>query len=72
MGTVMSMRLPRGLLKSLDTLAAHTERPRSYLVRKALETYLAEHADYDVARDRLNDKTDKAISGAELRRRIVR
>ena len=50
MGTVMSMRLPRGLLKSLDALAANTERPRSYLVRKALETYLAEHADYEMAR----------------------
>lgn len=72
MGTVMSMRLPSGLLKSLNTLAETTERPRSYLVRKALETYLAEHADYEIARDRLADKSDRVISGAELRRRLAR
>ncbi len=68
----MSMRLPRGLLKSLDMLAANTERPRSYVVRKALETYLAEHADYEIARDRLGDRSDKVISGAEMRRRFGR
>ncbi len=72
MQTIMSMRLPKGLLKNLDVLADRTERPRSYLVRKALETYLAEYGDYVIARERMADETDEVISSAELRRRIVR
>ena len=40
------------------------------IVRKALETYLAEYADYRVALDRLRDKEDAVISAAELRKRI--
>jgi hypothetical protein len=41
-------------------------------VEKALESYLAEYADYHVALDRPRDKDDPVISSAELRRRIGR
>jgi RHH-type rel operon transcriptional repressor/antitoxin RelB len=68
----MSMRIPKELSKALDHLAERTERPKSYLVRKALEVYLAEHADYQVALERLHDRSDEVISGAELRRRLAR
>jgi RHH-type rel operon transcriptional repressor/antitoxin RelB len=72
MPTMMSMRIPKELSKALDHLAERTERPKSYLVRKALEVYLAEHADYEVALERLHDRSDEVISGAELRRRLAR
>ena len=66
----LSLRLPKELSKALDTLAAATDRPKSYLLRKALEMYLAEYADYQMALDRLRDNDDEIITGKELRKRV--
>jgi len=68
----ISVRLPESTAKALDELANATERPRTYLILKALENYLAEYADYQVALDRLRDKDDLVISAAELRKRLGR
>ncbi len=68
----ISVRLPEETAKALDDLASVTERSRTYLIVKALETYLAEYADYQVAIDRLRDKDDPVISSAELRKRLGR
>ena len=70
MSNTMSLRLPNRLAQELGKLATTLERPKSYLVRKALETYLVEYADYQLALDRLRDKEDAAISGAELRKHL--
>ena len=67
----MSLRLPENLSRALDGLADAADRPKSYLVLKAIEAYLAEHADYQVALDRLRDKDDRIISGAELRNSLA-
>jgi RHH-type rel operon transcriptional repressor/antitoxin RelB len=66
----VSVRLPDKTSRVLDELARATDRPRSYFIVKALEAYLAEYADYQVALDRLHDKDDPVISAAELRRRL--
>lgn len=68
--STISLRLPDRLTKNLNTLAASTERSRSYLIRKAVETYVAEYADYQLAQERLYDRTDAVISGRELRKRL--
>lgn len=68
----ISLRLPDAAAKALDELASATERSRTYLIRKALEAYMAEYADYQVALDRLRDKDDPVISSAELRKRLGR
>lgn len=70
MSTAISLRLPDKLARSLEALASSTDRPKSYLVRKALEAFLAEQADYQVALDRLRDKDDAAVSGRELKKRL--
>jgi RHH-type rel operon transcriptional repressor/antitoxin RelB len=67
----VSVRLPDGVARDLDQVANATDRPRTYLIVKALECYLAEYADYQIALDRLRDKDDPVISGAELRRRLA-
>jgi RHH-type rel operon transcriptional repressor/antitoxin RelB len=68
----VSVRLPDDTAKALDELASATERPRTYLIVKALEAYLAEYADYQVALDRLRDKDDAVISASEMRKRLGR
>jgi len=70
MSTVISVRLPKDLADQLDTVAKETERPRSYIIQKALESYIEDYADLQVALDRLHDKTDPVISGAELRKSL--
>ncbi len=72
MSTSVSVRLPDKTAKALDDLSKATDRPRTYFIEKALESYLAEHADYQVALDRLRDKDDPIISSSEMRKRIGR
>ncbi len=66
----VSLRLPERLAKDLDKLAIRLERPKSYLIRKAVETYLEEYVDSQIALDRLRDEDDAIISGSELRKRL--
>lgn len=72
MSKSVSVRLPDQTAKALDDLARATDRPKTYFIERALESYLAEHADYQVALDRLRDKDDPVISASRLRRRIAR
>lgn len=70
MTTPISIRLPEAIAEQLDNIARETERPRSYIVQKALESYLADYADLQVALDRLHDKADPVVSGKELRKSL--
>ena len=70
MSTAISVTLPKALANHLDSIAKETERPRSYIIQKALESYIEDYADLQVALDRLRDKTDPVISGKELRKSL--
>jgi RHH-type rel operon transcriptional repressor/antitoxin RelB len=64
------IRLPKALADQIDSIAKETERPRSYIIQKALESYMEDYADLQVALDRLHDKTDPVVSGKELRKAV--
>ncbi len=70
MNTAISVRLPKELADRLDGIAKETERSRSYIIQKALESYIEEYADLQIALDRLHDRTDTVISGRELRKSL--
>ena len=70
MSTAMSVRLPKELSEQLDSIARETERPRSFIIQKALESYIEDYADLQIALDRLHDKTDPLVSGKELRKSL--
>jgi RHH-type rel operon transcriptional repressor/antitoxin RelB len=70
MSSTVSLRLPDNLVRELDKLSKSIERPRTYLIKKALEIYLAEYADYQVALDRLRDKDDEIVSSKDIRNRL--
>jgi RHH-type transcriptional regulator, rel operon repressor / antitoxin RelB len=70
MNTAVSVRLPKSLTERLDAIAKETERPRSYIIQKALESYIEDFADLQIALDRLHDKADPVISGKELRKSL--
>ncbi len=70
MSISISFRLSKTLAEQLDRISEETERPRSYIIKKALETYIEDYADLQIALDRLHDKTDRIVSSKELRRSI--
>ncbi|MCX5975925.1 MAG: DNA-binding protein [Coprothermobacterota bacterium] len=51
----------------LDRIAKETERSKSFVIQKALEAYMEEYADLQIAWDRLHDISDPLESAAELR-----
>ena len=68
--TSISLRIPDDIHEQLEEIAEDTDRSKSYLIKKAIEQYLEEFADYQLALDRLNDKDDDIISSKELRKRL--
>lgn len=70
MSTAISVRLPKELAEQLDGIAKETERPRSFIIQKALESYIEDFADLQIALDRLHDKGDAVISSKELRKSL--
>ncbi len=70
MSVAVSLRLPDELAEQLDGVARETDRPRSYIIQKALESYLEDYADLQIALDRLRDKSDPIITSAEMRKSL--
>ncbi len=70
MNTAISIRLPAALAGQLDHIAEETERSRSFIIQKALEAYIENYADLQIALDRLHDKTDPIVTGKELRKSL--
>lgn len=72
MSPSLTIRISEDTAKRLDALARSLERPRSYIVKKALETYVEEYSDYLIAMKRLKDKDDAIITSTDLRERLAR
>ena len=66
MTEAISVRLPEDIATRLGDLAKSLERPKTYIVTKALREYLDEYEDYLVALHRLKDKNDRVVSEKEL------
>ena len=67
MSTAISVRLPDIVARELGRVAKETERSRSFVVTKAVETYLDDFADLQVALDRLHDTSDPVLSSQDMR-----
>ena len=67
MSRALSLRLADETFQNLESLCSKLDRSKTYILTKAIEQYLAEYSDYNIALERLNDKDDKIISEEELR-----
>ncbi len=63
----IALRLPEDLIKEVEKVSNELERSKSYIIRKAIQTYIKEYSDYQIALDRLNDKDDEIISSKKMR-----
>ena len=70
MSIAVSIRLPDALAKELEQIAGETERPRSFHIQKALESYIEDFADVQIALDRLRDQKDAVVSSREMRKAL--
>ena len=70
MSRTISVRLPKELADQLDHMAKETGRPRSYVIQKALELYIKDCSDLQMALRRLHDKTDPVVSVKALKRSL--
>ena len=70
MSVAISIRLTDELAEHLKGWAKETDRTRSYIIQKAIEVYLEDYSDLQVALDRLRDKTDAVITSKELRKSL--
>lgn len=68
--STISLRLPDHLADELDEIARETERSKSFHVQKAIELYLQERADLQLALDRLQDTTDSVVDSQNMRKRF--
>ena len=71
MSTAVSVRLPKNLADQLDSISRETERSRSFIIQKALESYIEDFADLQIALDRLHDKGDEIVSSKEMRKSLA-
>jgi RHH-type rel operon transcriptional repressor/antitoxin RelB len=62
--TTISVRVTDALADELEMAAREAERSKSFVIQKAIEAYLEEHADLQIALDRLRD-TSNSVAGSE-------
>ena len=60
--TTLSVRVADTLAGKLAKVAKESERSKSFIIQKALETYLEDYADLQIALNRLSDAADPVVS----------
>ena len=70
MSKAISIRISDDLASKLTEISKETERPKSFHVQKALEAYLTNVADMQIAIDRLHDSSDSILSIEDMREEL--
>jgi predicted DNA-binding protein len=70
MSKTLSVRFPDSISDELEEVSAETERSKSFHITKAVEKYLEEYADLQIALDRLKNKDDELIPREDFRAEI--
>jgi RHH-type rel operon transcriptional repressor/antitoxin RelB len=55
------------LADELENVAKEAERSKSFIIQKAIEAYLEDYADLQIALDRLRDTSDGVVGSEDLR-----
>jgi len=67
----ISTRLPEELVRGIDEAARSLHRTRAEVIRQAIEYYLEDVADLQMALDRLKDPADPVLEWEEVRRDLL-
>ena len=69
--TQITVRIPGGLVQALDAAAAQLKRSRAAVVRQAVECYLEDFEDLEVAVEHLRDPADPVLDWGDVRRELL-
>lgn len=69
--TQITSRLPDDLAGRLDKVAARLHRSRAEVVRRAIEYYLEDFEDLNLALERLQDPADPVLDWEAVRRDLL-
>ncbi len=67
---IQSLRLPEEIARQLDRLAVETRRTKSSFIIEALEFYLAERQDLEIALARLRDPGAEWITHEDVKNEL--
>jgi len=70
MSQVISIRISDEISKELENIAEETERAKAFHVNKAIESYIQNYADLQIALDRLHNPNDVTITSEEMRQML--
>ena len=69
--TQITARVPDELVEALDAAAEYLKRSRAEIIRQALERYLEDYDDLDVALERLLDPVDPVLDWDRVRHELL-
>ncbi len=69
--TQITARVPDELLAALDSAAAQLQRSRAEIIRQALERYVEDFDDLDIALQRLRDPSDPVLDWEQVKRALL-
>jgi len=67
----ITARVPDELVDALDAAAEDLKRSRAEIIRQALERYLEDYGDLEVALERLRDPTDPVLDWDQVRHELL-
>ena len=67
----ITARVPDELVEALDAAAEDLKRSRADIIRQALERYLEDYDDLDVALERLRDPADPVLDWDQVREELL-
>jgi len=70
MTVLKAFRLPAPLAKRLSSLSKATHRSEKFYVEAALNGYLDDYVDAQIAKDRFSDPKSRIISSKELKGKL--
>jgi len=59
------------MIKTLDATAKKMGRPRTEIIRRAIEQYLEDYADLSDAMERLRDPSDPVLDWESVKRELL-
>ena len=67
----ITARVPDELVEALDAAAEELKRSRADIIRHALERYLEDYDDLEVALERLRDPADPVLDWDDVRQELL-
>ncbi len=64
------LRLDNNINENLDKLYKELDKNKSYIIKKAINHYLKNYSDYQIALDRLHNMDDEIIFTNEMKTRL--